>query len=224
MSFGGKKPNGKGRAGAPISKNLKVPLLKQADSLAHSLKSVMAGGDIMGDLGSPPSAQDRKKQHAFAAETPKREKVSAITDILQAGSSKKHLLTNLYSQGTNPGNMTNKSFHNLKSKLVSPYSYGVARATPSAGKNSSRQMSAAKHHSPVLQLTRSSEPPIISPSDPRDQNLRAPVTKLKGMPRTVPQGNFYGPSSGNGSSSSRCSRISSCIILLQKMTTCLCKS
>ena len=232
MSFGGKKPDGKGRAVAPISKNLKIPQLATvAASFAHNLKSA-AGGNAIGDLGSPPSARDRKKQHAFAVETPKREKVTPITDILQNGSSRKsHLIKNLYGQGTKPGNMTNKSFHENRSKFlppcsygVSPSSYGVSRATPSAGKNSSRQMSAAKHHTPVLQLTESSEPPIISPSDPRDQNLRAPVTKPKWMPRTVPQGNFYGHSSGNGSSSSRCSRISSCIILLQKMTTCLCKS
>jgi len=163
-------------------------------SLFHSLESASAraGGNAIGDLGSPPSARDRTKQHAFAVQTPgpKREKVTElqkITDILQAGSSSKsNKLKNLFGSGTKPGNHTDKNFHNDKSKLVSPYPYGVTRATPSAGKNSSRQMSAAKH--------------------------------------TVPRGNFYGHSSGNGSSSSRCSRISSCIILLQEMSTCLCKS
>ena len=193
VSFGGKKPDGTRRPGAPISKNLKVPQLKQvAHSLGNSLKSVAAGGNVIDDLGSPPSARDRKKQHAFAVQTPgpKREKVTElqkITDILQAGSSSKsNRLKNLFGSGTKPGNHTNKTFHNDKSKFLKPDFYGVTRATPSAGKNSSRQMSAAKH--------------------------------------TVPRGNFYGHSSGNGSSSSRCSRISSCIILLQKMTTCLCKS
>jgi hypothetical protein len=226
VKFGMGKKRQDGPFGALVKPKLltKAQVNKTAGSLGDSLRNVMEGGEVMKDLGNPPPGRDRKKQHhAFAFQSPEKEKVTGaftLADILQSSSSKARRLKKFH-QGNNMS-VSTKDFHNTMSKTLRPASY--VTTTPPAGKNSSRQMSAAKYGPPVLQLTNSSEPPIISPSDPRHQNLRAAVTKPNKWPPTVSQGNFYGNSSGNGTSSSRCSAISPCIILHQKMATCLCKS